>query len=592
MKQVLKPLSITGIYSLIVFIGCVIAGFFTTDVRAVLPPDTFGIKLLTGQAYFMSLFPAVLTTGFLLGFAMMFGTKRVGTQKAFSHDSFRNFRIVLLYAMAFAILAFCANEVGLISYNHAIENAKIRRRNYNEYIQVTQDHMNDGELSLAAYYLKSAWELYPSSPEVARLDRELEALQASEKIEPVVLYDDGPVYEEVMNTNEGQRDALDYLDSARQAFSEERYIDAHYFATLSAAAAGEGDANWDLARQIAAMAWNMLQVPVDSVTPDGIALFSDKMRGYEALSRGDIIEAYNIYSQLHADYPADAEVARYFSIAREQLESVYFYTDETDDLRTFESSQGVFFSLTNEDGSKSDYYISGITVIKDSSRMIQYLRNLSVINYDQHHNAVSSYTVPYAKMTAEPVKYGRKSRYEPFLTLVSVDRNDSHNRLYPVYSFNRDDTPVPTHLQLPMSYTDFNLICRASSGPDGLAIAQLYVFSQKAEDFGYSGEMFYVPFLHRILFPLEMLILFMMVGLMGFRYRLLPGRVFKFRWIVTFPVFTVILYPLMNILLYFFDSINLVGYNCYNTGFLPIAIVVQLLFLLWCCFLFVSARGE
>jgi len=400
------------------------------------------------------------------------------------------------------------------------------------------------------------------------------------------------VYDEPMNTDVSQRDALDYLDCARQAFSEERYIDAHYFATLAVSAAEEGDANWTMARQIASMSWNMLQVPTDSVPEEGIALFSDKMRGYEALSRGDIIEAYNIYFQLHADYPTDVEVSRYFAIAREQLENVYFYMDETDDLRTFESSQGVFFSLTNEDGTRSDYHISGITVIKDSSRMIQYLRNLSVINYNANQSAVSAYTVPYAKLTAEPVLRGRKTRYEPFLTLISVDRNDSHNRMTPVYSINRDNAPVPTHLALPISYTDFNLICRASSGPDGLSIGQLYLFSQKAENFGYSGEMYYVPFLHRLLFPLEMLILFMMVGLMAFRYRLLQGRVFKFKWIIMFPLFTVILYPLMNIILYFFDSINLVGYNCYRTGFLPLAIGVQLLFLIWCSFLFVSARGE
>ncbi len=591
MKNLLKPAMVTGIFSVVVFIFCFVLGFFTPDAQYVLPPDKMSLILLTGQSYFMTLLPSVLVTGFLIGLAITFGGKTIGEQKGFSRQSIRNYQFILVYGVIFSLFAFCASEIGSLGYSQLIQNKKNRLKNYYEYLEFTEEHMRDGRLSLAQYYLKNAWQLYPKSPEVAILDRELESLLVTP--EDMFIHEDKDSVVSVISVQTGDdREALSFLEAAQLAFDENRYVDAHYFATLAASAAQKDDANWVQATQIAAVSWNMLHVPEDSVVEEGASLFSDKLRGYDALTRDDIIEAYSIYYQLASDYEDDEEIATYFEIARNKLEGLFFYTDETDDLRTFESSQGVFFSLTNEDGTSSDYYISGITVVEDSSKMIQYLRNLSIINYDVYHNAVSSMVVPYAKMTAEPFTRGGKTRYEPFLTLVSVDRKDSYNRLNPIYSLNKNDEPVPTNLHLPMSYSDFNLICKASSGPAGLSIIQLHSFAQKAELYGYTGETYYTAFLHRILFPLDMLILMVMMGLSSFRYRMLPGRVFKFKWILLFPLFTVLLYPLMNVVLYFFDSINLVGYNCYGTAVFPIAVLVQMIVLVWVSFLFVSARGE
>ncbi len=592
MKRILKPAFITVVYAAVVLIFCVILGFLKADTSSVLPSDRFVFKLLTGQSYIMELFPTVLITGYLIGLALMFGSKNVGAQKAFSREMAANFRIILVYAVIFTVFAFVANELGTV-VNHSMQKKINKQRNYSEYVKYTESHMEDGRLNDARYYLRSAWELYPSSPEVQRLDRQLESLLTDSTEEKHALIKSEPA-EENSIIEESQRESLHYLQAAQQAFREARYIDAHYFATLAASSAQKDDANWDKAMQLAAQAWNMLSVPEDSMVADSVALFSDKMRGYESLDRGDVIEAYNIYKQLHDVYDNDPEIAEYYAIAREKLENSYFYTDETSDLQAFESAMNVSFTLFRDDGSSTDFAISGVTVVPNASQMIQYLRNVEITEYDQFHQVVSELIVPYAKLTAEIVTTEKKTRYEPFLTLVSVDRNDSHNRLYPEYLYNSTGAPVPSYMHLPMSYSDFNLICKASSSAkgEGLTIMQLYTFARSAEQFGFTGEVFFTAFLHRVLFPLNIMLLLVLVALSGFRYRLLPGRVFKFKWIVLFPLLTVIFFPVMNAIMYFFDTINLVGYNSFGSDFFLIAVIVQLVFLAWCCFLFISARGE
>ena len=75
----------------------------------------------------------------------------------------------------------------------------------------------------------------------------------------------------------------------------------------------------------------------------------------------------------------------------------------------------------------------------------------------------------------------------------------------------------------------------------------------KADSFGYAGEVYSAALISRLTYPLLMLIVLILTAGFAWNYRVEENQLFKFTWSFILPVCTVILYPLLEMLLYVED---------------------------------------
>lgn len=159
--------------------------------------------------------------------------------------------------------------------------------------------------------------------------------------------------------------------------------------------------------------------------------------------------------------------------------------------------------------------------------------------------------VPFAKMTGESLDSFADTVY---LNGLSGDRTIPVILLHSVSKINRDIKSTPVYeyglnipkmeyqfLVLPISLSDFNDACHASSGVKRMNLFDLCTFSQKAEDFGFSKSVFGTELGARVSYPFLMLLLFIVAAVFGWNFRLSHREMFKFTWIFVFPLAALIM---------------------------------------------------
>lgn len=117
---------------------------------------------------------------------------------------------------------------------------------------------------------------------------------------------------------------------------------------------------------------------------------------------------------------------------------------------------------------------------------------------------------------------------------------------------------------LPMTRYDFNLIEKASDGPEKMQLSALYNFSRIAEKYGYSKATYLREILFRLAEPLLLVIISIFALIISWRFRLEPGTRFKKHWIFSAPLCPILAYLLMQsaryickLLIAFFVSLTL-----------------------------------
>ena len=144
-----------------------------------------------------------------------------------------------------------------------------------------------------------------------------------------------------------------------------------------------------------------------------------------------------------------------------------------------------------------------------------------------------------------------------------------------------------------MPFSDFELIEQASSGADSMNLISLFNFVSKAEKYGYSAESFAHILMNRMLKPLYLLILFIVIAYLAWHFRLEENSVFKFKWIIMFPVLCAAYYFLYKLALCLFKFINygLLGVSGVSFSIAAGTIVYVLIFAIVSVF-FLSCRNS
>lgn len=579
MKKGTRNFIINIAFCIFVFVLCVLYGHFFTKVPELTSNSVAKYKFLSGLKLFCLLLPSVFASSATVSWCIDFGLNPDGSVSRFSPAMFSRFKTVIISAIIFVLFITCANEIFVPQIINQIKIMEFKPILMKEYQNSAKFFYENKNYETAYEYARLAYELDPNNSENKEIlyitesynDKKDEISNAvKQKINELTFGESNfGVTEKKQTIISAPYKSYELLQTARNCLSEKDWFGAHYYAQLALKAAELKDINVPELKQIAATAWNELNNTKALGTTEEQKIFAKKYEGYVSLVNGDILRSYYVFHALSLEskkLSIAPDVVRYLGISEELLKNQYFFRDETRNLQAYESANNVYFKIQNDEKSTL-YFIHGVTTSGSTANMILYLRGLEIIELDQFGSVLSGFYVPYAKMTAletsfleeetkNLLKIDKKTISVPYIILNSVDKNFPNQMVSPEFKIGYKKDDLGGILILGMPFSDFNIITEASSGADSMNLISLFKFVGKAEKYGYSSEVFAHILMNRLLKPLYILILFVIIAYLSWHFRLEENSIFKFKWIIMFPLLSVVYILLYNLALCFFKFIN------------------------------------
>ena len=618
MSSRLRAVIIFAVYTFLVCTFTVLFFIFFTKAESVLPPDSFGYRLNKGFIFFFNLIPAVLMTAEIFGFSWFFGISSSGREKRFSTIMLGHFKSVLIICVSCVLICFVVKEALIPIVEEKISVYELRQRNFVLYTELANESAEKGGYDNARFYADEAFKLYPESAEAKELARRMEEEEIKARSKSGMTNTEVPEKDDYVNL-QGDSLAFSYLQKAEKALASSDYINAHYYAELVKKTTDEDDQNLARAKEISSQAWDIISNKDDLLNKGTDELYKTKKEAYIALERGDVLKAYYTLLKLNDLYPSDPDVKNYFAATMEKLQKQYFFVDETTDMRDFEAANDVYFAWTKADGTIDIIFIGGISIVEDTGQLVQYFRNFSVTKVlpDGHLDDYSM-SVPYAKMTAQlassvdPGVDPKNDWYIPYIFLRGIHRlsDNSKNVIKPQYKATREEEissldvlarvkeikelerNAPDFYVLNIPFEDFILIRQACGGPENMPFISLLRFASKADQYGFSSEIYSCALAKRCCYPFIILVFMIFFAVVSFNYRLLSGHMFRFGWILLFPIMTAGIYFMMMLAEYLESIVAISMYSLLGAA-TPIGMLgIVILLVLLTSFRFLSVHGE
>ena len=600
-----KIFFILTIYAAIVFGTCIGTSWLWKELPNLNLGDEGTYRFFRGLNWFLRILPAVLLSGFSVACSRIWQKDAHKVQKRFSPAMFEKFRNVMITSLVCVLFVTANQEIFIATSNQKLldlQNGPLELANAKE---TAKTLMEAGEPELAYPYALRASKICPADTEA----NELLTLVHNE----MDLAHDRKVHkanEEKKIQSQGKKEEMPYtirelLAKAQTAKESEDWFNTHYWASLAVKACEGTDINLPEAHSLANEAWNNLSNPSGFKNEEELDYYTKKVNAYNAFSAhntSDTVKAYYDFLSLMS-YPGresvDPDVVRFFKLSEEELKNDYFFIEETDNIEELENNHNIYFSIKNETTGATDvYYIKGAFDTKEDDHSVRYLDGLSVISYSADGEFLRTMYAPIAKVIALPVSTLpelalKKSEIDPtwksvpYVMLNALDRTTDGKMSTPTYSYTPTGIPLEVREKLyfspssqksnssnnevakhpaeetssfiiPMPYSDFIIINNASVDPGNMDLISLMKFSEEASNYGFSYEVFMNNFVGRALYPLFILVMFIFAATIGWNYRIEGKSAFKFRWLLLVPIYSAVIYLLLEICTYLYKLINYV----------------------------------
>ncbi len=597
-----RIISVLAAFLGIGFIICFILGMVQSLPSDVPSKSVFVYKLCLGMDYFLSYLPAIIITGFSISCSVYFGHNSEGSTNRFSIAMGKRYKIVIISALISTFVLSLSNETLGILISRKKENIVNRPKLIKEYIDVGNTLCDNGLYERGLVYANAAIKLDSSSEAARNLRSRCEMGINWENVTELHLRTENV---ELKNKSDDEfnidsqkvYNSYQYLLKAISAFENEQWFDAHFYAEEGIKIASSKEPNLAQLKQISSDAWNNISEAHSSKKTAGEKIFEEKYKGYLALMKNEDLQAYYIFRNLNENYPEldkDNDVQFYMEIARKRVEQKYFFIDETLELETFETANDVYFCNKRADGSEDVLFFKGMTVQKSAGKTIQYLRDFYIITL-RNGEWRRTLHVPYAKVMSLSVKelnenaktfleIDDETEYVPYILLKSVGRNNENQVIEPEYIYaDGRSASTPEYLVYPLSYSSFLLLEESSENPKTMSFSSLYALSKAASQFGYSQQIFTHIFYNRVLYPIFILVLFMLIGIFSWNYRIGQALYFKMSWAFIFPFLIFLAFLFYKIVFFLFTMINyiFVSFSSIITGLVLAALLYALLFIIF-----------
>jgi hypothetical protein len=601
MKRVIQ---ILGFFAFLTYLTCFIVSFTGIQTPELITGTDRTYRFDYSLLLFFNYIPAVLCSGFLISFAVVFGRSREATLNRFSGIMFSRYRIVIIAALI--VVVFLTSVAQILKPVITARKKQLEHQPsfFRDYMTLAKQSMAENKPSLAFLYAERATDIDPGNEDAQKFKRQAEILEEATKADSV---SDTTVADLPVVSDTGEWSVYRLLQESDKAAGLGDWFNAHYYAQLAVNLASPNDINFEPAKLAAAEAWNKLSEMGRLGNEQSRSFFSRKKDGYIALMSGNTLKAYYIFTNLAGFSPqnaADPDIKRYLALTEQKLRTQSFFIDETFDLQRFENIHDMYFCLKKKDGSRSVVLIRGVTDIKSEGNLVRYLRHLTVYSFDPQGRFIFSCTVPYAKMLAEPVSFFSADTKEqtglddsfgqiPYILLRSVDRKKEGETINPEYQYADNAGKITDDcLILPMPYNDFKVIADAFTGPEQMDFFSLVQFVPKAAQYGFSEEVYGQALVGRFLYPFLLLIFLVFLACIAWNYRISQQQVFKFSWIIILPIFTFIMFFVLNCIEYIFRILNFVCVGLIGRQYtLTLALLVYILLFFFVSSLFLSRKN-
>jgi hypothetical protein len=382
----------------------------------------------------------------------------------------------------------------------------------------------------ASQFLSVCENIWPRSPEME--DLRLRITLAADAVRFSAGSSPGEVPQNTAVTSEQRRavqSATEALNLSTIAFSEERYYDAHWLATLASHLAKPGSIEAQNAIRAASLAWNA----VSSLEPNAResythSLYRLKRDGYEAMVSDDWIRAYYIFRELSEKTPEDPDVERYLAMSEQGTAGVAFFIDEVE-VGIGENLTGAVFSIPlipsipsaiaanttvfgeGTPGGRVVMRFRSLTTFPDFS----YAIDLELAAFDDNNRPLYEAEAHYAKLI--PMTVRGKPRL--VILLRALDRYDEQARWEPVWTGSGYTDLGDAQIALDITYEHFLRLSKAWRRVDSLYLADLLAMSRDFGNYGYIPQVFQAEILRRISEPVILLPLTILSIIIGWRFR-------------------------------------------------------------------------
>lgn len=510
-------LVIGGVY---LFSFAVLAGFSMLQIpgRHLLPLFRVSWILWNSVALFIENLPAIHVTALLLLYSLVIGIgpvlKRGGRE--FSVALRGPLVLCTTIAMLFAV------AVGILHpYAAGRRDEYVYRSRFAAALLEEADRLErDGDLQRAqldyALYLR----IDPENEDVRQRFEAVRAVaqQGAQQVEGSAETTEGTPFRAAA-LREGP-DATDLMNRAAHAFAEQDYFSAHYYGRLALAL----DPDREEARRLMANAHDRMRAYGETLEEaQQRELHERKRHAHQLLfdpSAESVIEAYYSFSDLHAEFPRDAEVQRYYPVAREAIQNVSFFLHEIERAERFPARHNLTFrNDRNGRDSRSDRHVH-LREFVHIDRLVfasggRYALGIEAIGFDAVGDVVYHLQADYGRIEQRDANDGEARSY---LNMRAVDR-DRRTVTEPRYLIGARDPKVAHVLQLGTSVRRLELAAlearelQTAGLPDLLEKARLY------PDLGFPIEPVYTEIAMRLLLPLSLLIFSLLAISLGVRWR-------------------------------------------------------------------------
>lgn len=596
-------------YILFSFIGIGLFVFFTSSVPEDLSEFARQYRFYEAVLVFFKLLPSLLLAAFLVGLSWSFGRADSKNVDRFSSIRVVFFKNVLALSLICIVLSLFASEVLSPLIRNKQENMAENERNYENYLYLAEQSLFEEDYIYAKYYIDNALALKPNEKDALDLNDTIDVFYLGIKQQIRKQQKEALAKEIPTSVQDYGYTSFELMEKAKKAFASEAYFDAHYYASLLLEVSEKNNGNRQEAQQLASDAWNKLQDNPRGINSEQAEVYELKRLGYFSFMNKEYEKAYYLFSDLAARYPSDLDIGRYFALSKEQMDQKYFFASEVDDLLAFEQYKDVYFSVKKPDGGFYVLYWKGGTAKQKTGNLIQYLRELNVFSYDRNDSLEYAFSVPYAKLIAFPLEHSpesmqkhlqvgakkvkKASQFLPLIYLFSTDDEKDGAYIGPKFSYEKKlgENDFKS-LLLPMPFEDFIQISQVSLGKDLMPLFSLASFAKKSDSYGFSKEIFYQTFMGRMNYPFVLLIVFILFAGISWNYKLGSKTHFKFKWLITLPLFTIIIYYVLQTVIYILNLFAFVLIGIFSSFAAWVYIGLLCFFVLLSAILFSALRSD
>jgi hypothetical protein len=526
-----------------IFIYYILASFFVVmGFRMFFPgePPPLAIysrswRITRGLLNCINLFPALAMSALVIpfGFPRTPDEYLVSASSKFL-DTLKGFIITGISAAAvYGALCFLAYPV---MWNREAD-MRFRSRLFMESRSRVQEHAAAGNWLDASRFLGVCEQIWPNSPDLedlrgaitVELDEYLFSHPNGQAPTPSLAIPDSTASQRVTEVGGPGRwdpvNAAEALTQAETAFTEERYYDAHWLATLAGRLARAGSVETVEAARAASRAWNAIaSLEPNNREIQAIQFYRLKNSAYEAMVARDWIRGYYIFKELTVLTPKDPDIFNFLYKCEQGLEEIAFFIDESE-MTLGEISSGAVFSVPRRTVSGA-YQGRMILQVRSLAASLDYSYGIGIeiLVFDETGELENRLEAPYAKIL--PRTLGSQKRV--LLLLRALDRQNESRRWEPVWAGPGGPGSIKydgglelgeTQVMLDIAYEDFLLSTQVRRGVDNFFIGELFNAEKDLGDYGYVSQVFAAEILSQFAEPVYFLPLLILTIIIGWRYR-------------------------------------------------------------------------